>query len=304
MWYKHLFFLECEQPRSMESIDVKVRALLSAALWGCIAAHFAALPTQAQNPHPRRTDRRIFITPTASTWSYTAKDKFFSHPTVGYHFVDASDVIGDIHTFNIAEGFANRAEVGYTRSEHTDGNSPLFSDLWNFAGMNIFNGKVVAVKENQFGPWTPGLAAGFVVRTGDKFVSGAINQALTGTLKSYTNEDVYVAATKMWLHPPVLAARQSGMEGDQRFDLRHRGTGDSLRWPALRRAGHSSAPAVPHLPCARGRVHAGAAPGRQPSVRCCSLQAAALIFLQRWTTRSASRRRKILISHSTSESDT
>jgi hypothetical protein len=201
MWYKHLFFLECEQPRSMESIDVKVRALLSAALWGCIAAHFAALPTQAQNL-TLEGQTGGFITPTAYV-VYTAKDKFFSHPTVGYHFVDASDVIGDIHTFSITEGFANRAEVGYTRSQHTEGNSALFSDLWNFAGMNIFNGKVVAVKENQFGPWTPGLAAGFVVRTGDKFVSGAINQALTGTLKSYTNEDVYVAATKMWLHPPV-----------------------------------------------------------------------------------------------------
>ena len=39
--------------------------------------------------------------------------------------------------------------------------------------MNIFNGKGVAIKDGQFGPWTPGLAAGFVVRTGDKFVSGA-----------------------------------------------------------------------------------------------------------------------------------
>ena len=69
--------------------------------------------------------------------------------------------------------------------------------------MNVFNGKVVGIKDGQFGPWTPGIGAGFVVRTGDKFVSGALNQELTGTLKSYTNEDVYVAATKTWLHPPV-----------------------------------------------------------------------------------------------------
>ena len=143
-----------------------------------------------------------FITPTAYV-VYTAKDKLFSHPAIGYHFINASSVIGNIHTFSIAEGFANRAEVGYTRSEHTKGNSALFSSLWDYPGMNIFNGKVVAVKDGQFGPWTPGLAAGFVVRTGDKFVSGALNQELTGNLKTYTNEDVYVAATKTWLHPPV-----------------------------------------------------------------------------------------------------
>jgi hypothetical protein len=143
-----------------------------------------------------------FITPTAYV-VYTAKDHFFSHPAVGYHFVNASSVIGNVHSFSIAEGFANRAEVGYTRSVHTEGNSALFSSLWHFSGMNIFNGKVVAVKDGQFGPWTPGLAAGFVVRTDDRFVTGALDQALTGTLKSYTNGDVYVAVTKTWLHPPL-----------------------------------------------------------------------------------------------------
>jgi hypothetical protein len=143
-----------------------------------------------------------FITPTAYV-VYTAKDHFFSHPAVGYHFVNASKVIGNIHTFNIEEAFANRAEVGYTRSVHTEGNDPLFSSLWNFSGMNIFNGKVIAVRDGQGSPFTPGLAAGFVVRTGDKFVTGALDQALTGTLKSYTNEDVYAVATKTWLHPPI-----------------------------------------------------------------------------------------------------
>lgn len=143
-----------------------------------------------------------FITPTAYV-VYTAEGRVFSHPAVGYHFVNASNVIGNIHTFNIAEGFANRAELGYTRSVHTEGNSALFSSLWHYAGMNVFNGKVVAIKDGQFGPWTPGAAAGFVVRTGDKFVSGALNQEFTGSLKTYTNEDVYVAVTKTWLHPPV-----------------------------------------------------------------------------------------------------
>jgi hypothetical protein len=149
-----------------------------------------------------------FITPTAYV-VYSAKDHFFSHPAVGYHFVDANSVIGDLHTFSIEEGVANRAEAGYTREVHWTGDSADFSSLWHYAGMNIFNAKGVAIKDGQFGPWTPGLAGGFVVRTGDKFVSGALGQELAGlqgivaAVKNYTNEDVYVAATKTWLHPPV-----------------------------------------------------------------------------------------------------
>ncbi len=143
-----------------------------------------------------------FITPTAYV-VYSAKGHIFSHPAVGYHFVNTSKVVGDIHTFSITEGFANRAEVGYTRSVHQEGNSPMFSQLWHFAGMNVINGKVVAIRDGQGTPFTPGIAAGFVVRTGDKFVTGALDQSLTGSLKSYTNEDVYVVVTKTWLHPPI-----------------------------------------------------------------------------------------------------
>lgn len=149
-----------------------------------------------------------FITPTAYV-VYSAKDHLFSHPAVGYHFVDANKVIGDLHTFSVEEGVANRAEAGYTRSVHWTGDSTSFSDLWHYSGMNIFNGKAVAIKDGQFGPWTPGLAGGFVVRTGDKFVSGALGQEIAGlegivaSVKNYTNEDVYVAATKTWLHPPL-----------------------------------------------------------------------------------------------------
>ena len=143
-----------------------------------------------------------FITPTAYV-VYSQQGHTWSHPAVGYHFVNASNVIGYVHTFSIEEGVANRFEFGYTRSVHTKGNSPVFSGLWDYSGMNVFNAKVVGVKDGQFGTWTPGVAAGFVVRTNDKFVSGALNRKLTGTLKSYTNSDVYVAASKTWLHPPV-----------------------------------------------------------------------------------------------------
>ncbi|HEY1985820.1 MAG TPA: DUF3034 family protein [Terracidiphilus sp.] len=137
-----------------------------------------------------------FITPTAYV-VYSAKGQFFSYPAVGYHFVNTSKVIGDIHTFSIAEGFANRAEVSYTRSVHQEGNSPLFSSLWHFAGMNIFSGKVVAIRDGQGSPLVPGLAAGVIVRTGDHFVTGALDGS------TYTNEDVYAAITKTWAHKPV-----------------------------------------------------------------------------------------------------
>jgi hypothetical protein len=143
-----------------------------------------------------------FITPTAYV-VYSSEGQKFSHPAVGYHFVNSSAVIGAVHTFSIEEGFANRAEFGYTRSVHTKGDDPAFSKMWDYSGMNIFNGKVVGVKDGQFGAWTPGVSAGFVVRTHDRFVSGALDQAFTGQLKNYTNGDVYVAATKTWLKPPV-----------------------------------------------------------------------------------------------------
>jgi hypothetical protein len=137
-----------------------------------------------------------FITPTAYV-VFSAKKQFFSYPAVGYHFINVAKVIGDVHTFSIAEGFANRAEVGYTRSVHQLGDDPTFSTLWHYAGMNIFSGKVVAIRDGQGSPLTPGLAAGVVVRTGDHFVSGALD----GT--SYTNEDIYAVVTKTWLHPPL-----------------------------------------------------------------------------------------------------
>jgi hypothetical protein len=137
-------------------------------------------------------------------------------------------VIGNIETFSITEGFANRGEVGYTRSVHQDGNTPTAtstnaatSSLWDFNGMNVFHGKVVGIKDGQFGPWTPGVAVGGVVRTDDKFVTGAAGpagvelydeyciQTLLCTpvaipaAKAYTNGDVYISVTKTWAKKPL-----------------------------------------------------------------------------------------------------
>jgi len=152
-----------------------------------------------------------FLTPTAYV-VYSAKGQFFSYPAVGYHFVNTNSVIGDIHTFSIEEGFANRAEVGYTRSVHIAGDSTSFSSLWHYSGMNVVNGKAIVLKEGTFVPLMPGFAVGGVVRADDRFVSGAANQALTGLLKSYTNGDVFAVATKTWLHPPFPFLANFGLK--------------------------------------------------------------------------------------------
>jgi hypothetical protein len=172
----------------------------------CACAAFAAalLPTTHAGAQNLTLEGQTggFLTPTAYVVP-AEKGSFFSHPAVGYHFVNSNAVIGDIHTFSITEGFANRAEVGYTRSVHITGDDPNFSRFWQFSGMNVFHGKAVVLKENTFGKWMPGLAAGFVVRTGDHFVSGAIYQEATGISKSYTNGDVYAVLTKSYFKPPV-----------------------------------------------------------------------------------------------------
>jgi hypothetical protein len=152
-----------------------------------------------------------FLTPTA--YVVYSKGQTFSHPAFSFHFVNASKVIGNVETVSMTEGFANRAEVGYTRSIHqvgdaTNGGLDL-STLWNFNGMNVFHGKVVALKDGQGGWWVPGLAVGGLVRVGDKFVTGALDQEfalLQGAVispKSYTNGDVYVAMSKTWAKPPI-----------------------------------------------------------------------------------------------------
>jgi hypothetical protein len=195
----------------MESAVKSIRispfsAVLAAAVLCLASAHI-----QAQNL-TLEGQTGGFVTPTAYVVPVD-KGHVFSHPTVGYYFINANKVIGDIHTFSLIEGFGNRAEVGYTRSVHQTGNSPELSELWHFAGMNVFNGKVVVLKDGQGFPLIPGIAAGFVVRTGDKFVSGAIDGLLGQPVKSYTNGDVYAVATKTWAHAPLPFIANFGFKG-------------------------------------------------------------------------------------------
>src|ERR1039458_344867 len=149
-----------------------------------------------------------FITPAAYVVE-SEKDQVFSHPAVGYHFIASNAVIGDIHTFGIAEGIGNRAEVSYGRNVHIMGDSANFSQLWHFNGMNIFAGKIVAIKDGEFNKYMPGVAVGGITRTQDRFVSGAAIPLAVETNnyfcritelcaltpvpapKSYSNGDVY-----------------------------------------------------------------------------------------------------------------
>jgi hypothetical protein len=215
---------------------VKFHKLNTLVACGLLAA--ALLTTRQLNAQQLTLEGQTggFLTPTAYV-VYADKGQMFSHPAIGFHYINASKVIGDIETFSVTESFFGRAEAGYTRSVHEFGDSGSgsaqatvipggLSQLWNANGMNVFHGKVVGIKDGQFGAWTPGVAIGGVVRTGDKFVTGEAavlatqaNNAYcyyTGGLgaglcslvavpaaKSYTNGDVYVAVTKTWAKKPV-----------------------------------------------------------------------------------------------------
>jgi len=198
-----LYWVEFEWP--LETIKLSFRSLHILPFCGLLAFVLAFCSQLDAQNLTLEGQTGGFITPTAYV-VYTAKDKFFSHPAVGVHFVNTSKVIGNIETFSVLEGFANRAEIGYTRSVHQTGQQTTgldLSSLWQYNGMNIFNAKVVPVKEGQGAGWMPGVAVGGVLRTNDRFVSGALNQEFTGTLKNYTNGDVYVAASKTRLKLPV-----------------------------------------------------------------------------------------------------
>jgi hypothetical protein len=188
-----------------------------------------------------------FLTPTAYV-VYAEKGQFFSHPAIGFHFIDASAVIGNVETFSITEGFASRAEAGYTRSQHQFGDQPTttatplgLSNLWNYSGMNVFHGKVVVFKDGQFGAWMPGIAIGGVIRTNDHFVSGAANKTLTGT-RQVVHQRRRVRCRDQDLGETSCAVpAEPGLEGDQCHDLRPRRPEHSLWRAVLRRFGHSAA---------------------------------------------------------------
>jgi hypothetical protein len=160
---------------------------------------FAARPARAQN-QTLEGQTGGFITPTAYVVT-SGPGHMFSHPVVGFHFVAAGNVIGDVYTLSVTEGIANRFEVGYTRSLHTNGDNPYYSPLWFYNGFNIFHGKASVIPETMGNhAWVPGVAIGGVYRQGGRYVSGAIAQT------SYDNGDVYIVATRTLrtIKPPIL----------------------------------------------------------------------------------------------------
>jgi hypothetical protein len=223
---------------------VTLGAFFKISACGCLAA--ALLPASRLNAQNLTLEGQTggFLTPTAYV-VYMEKGQAFSHPAISIHFIDASKVIGTIETFSITEAFHARFEVGYTRSVHEFGDSgsgatvlanavlgstssatavpvtPDFSQLWNAPGMNVFHGKVVLIDDGQFGPWTPGVAVGGLVRTDDRFVTGEAGVSAVElydqycikttlctpvavpAVKAYTNGDVYIAVTKTWAKKPV-----------------------------------------------------------------------------------------------------
>lgn len=117
----------------------------------------------------------------------------FGDPTISFHAVDAGPVAGDYINVGVEEGFDNRLEFGYTRSNHTDGGDPTISPLFNFEGMNIVNvkAKIVPAGAHKL-KYVPAVSIGGVLRTNDPFVVQFVEH------KNATNGDIYGVATELF----------------------------------------------------------------------------------------------------------
>jgi hypothetical protein len=132
----------------------------------------------------------IFFQPWANVVPASARK--WNAPTLSYHAVTAGPVAGDYFNVSLEEGFGNWLELGYTRSNHSDGGDPSYSQLFNYAGMNIFNVKAKIVSENtRHHLWVPAFAIGGALRTNVPFVSQ------TFAKQNATNGDIYGVATKL-----------------------------------------------------------------------------------------------------------
>ena len=117
----------------------------------------------------------------------------FGAPTLSFHAVDAGPVAGDYINVGVEEGFDNRLEFGYTRSNHSDGGDPTISPLFNFEGMNIFNVKAQIVPAGAHKlKYVPAVSIGGVLRTNDPFVVQFVEH------KNAANGDIYGVATELF----------------------------------------------------------------------------------------------------------
>jgi hypothetical protein len=99
-----------EDTIQLEYLMFKLSALKPLTTAFIIAVAFSATSrTQAQNL-TLEGQTGGFITPTAYV-VLSEKGHVWSHPAVGYHFVNASKVIGYVHTFSIEEGIASSLAI-------------------------------------------------------------------------------------------------------------------------------------------------------------------------------------------------
>lgn len=166
----------------------------------------------------------IFLQPTADVTP--GKPGAFSRPVIGFHTINVSPVYGTLYHAHFEEGYGNWAEFGYTRSNHTDGSSPLV----NFEGMNTFNLKVKLIGSHAVtGPvpaWMPGISVGGVLRTNNPYINQAAGK---GTLSS---GDVYLVGTKLFTQSKRLwFLANAGVRGtnSQVYGL----VGNATSWSAL-----------------------------------------------------------------------
>jgi len=145
----------------------------------------------------------VFFQPWANV--VPAAPRAWNGPTLSYHTVSAGPVAGDYFNVSVEEGFGNWLEFGFTRDNHTDGGDPTFSPLFNYAGMNIFNGKAKIIGDSAHHlKWVPAVALGGVLRTNVPFVSQTFVHA------NATNGDIYGVATKVVVVAKKLPILLSG----------------------------------------------------------------------------------------------
>jgi len=173
---------------------------------GCIAfavllALTAPMTTKAQNIG-WEGETGVFVTPLAYTVGSPAKG--FSRPFVGFHFLDAGNVIGNFYETSVTFGALGRTEFGFTRNFLSQASDPNLSHLWS-NGFNIAHGKINIVPEN-WGKhnWIPAFSVGGMGRWGIENVGGALYH------KKTSNGDIYGVGSKTILSKSKLPVILTG----------------------------------------------------------------------------------------------
>lgn len=106
--------------------------------------------------------------------------------SVGFHLLNAGEVLGTRFQISFTAAFMKRVEVGYTRSAVAAKEEPL-SSLFD-RGFNTIHAKVNLLSENWNGTQAPAVSAGFLAR----WQKSNIEEEWPAT----KNGDLFVVATK------------------------------------------------------------------------------------------------------------